>query len=93
MKIPSMIARIVAACLLAVAVTGCSPGKEEQKPSEDVLSEAQEGPRGSGPLGCCQEGPDSCSAPAYKSECTQTDGVFHEGKACDIKSGKCGDDL
>lgn len=93
MKTPPMVTRILAACLLAVAVAGCSSGNEEQKPSDDALSEAQKGPRGSGPLGCCQEGPDSCSAPAYKSECTETDGVFHEGKSCDIESGKCGDDL
>lgn len=93
MKKISIKSRILSAFLLAVTVTACSPSNEKRKQPNDTLSEAQEGPSGSGQLGCCQEGPDSCSAPAYKSECTQTDGVFHEGKACDIESGKCGDGL
>ncbi len=91
MKTASVAARVLVACLLILAVAGCSPGKKERSPSEDALSEAQKGPSDSGPLGCCQEGPDTCSAPAYSAECEQTDGDFHEGKTCDIDSGKCSD--
>ncbi|MFC4875184.1 hypothetical protein [Microbulbifer halophilus] len=46
-----------------------------------------------GPVGCCEEGIDSCSSPATKSECEESDGVFHKGKACDLDSGKCRDGL
>lgn len=93
MKTPPMMTKILAVCLLSLATIACSPENEGQKQSDETLIEAQEGPPGSGPLGCCKEGPDTCASPTYKSECTQTDGVFHEGKACHIESGECSNDL
>ncbi|GAA5525523.1 hypothetical protein Maes01_02093 [Microbulbifer aestuariivivens] len=86
---------ILAICVLGLAVGACSPKKEEQKEAlteaEAPLSAPQAEGMESGPVGCCQEGPDACASPAYKQECLQTDGEFHEGKACDIEAGKCGD--
>ncbi|MFI2810987.1 MULTISPECIES: hypothetical protein [Microbulbifer] len=77
-----MMVRVLLLSLLALALAGCGPKRDGQENPGDGVS---------GQVGCCQEGPDACSAPATESACLETDGTFHRGKACDIDSGKCED--